>query len=286
MLSMASKLYDYTPTELQKLLDESDGYADLLRKINLNPKGGNPETLKRIIKEYNLDETKLNQNRHNLYIRCAEYASKSKTEYSLEDILDGKYPKYQSSKLLERLIKAGYKERKCEKCGITEWMGKEIVFHLHHKDGNHINNKLDNLEVLCPNCHSQTDTFAGKNSKKNINKKEKIKPKVSKEELFKILETNSYNSAAKLLGVDDETVARWHKYYINKERESNNMIVGSDKAPSREVLKTKIRTMSFVKIGKEYNVTDNSVRKWCDIYKLPRRVSEIKSFSDEEWKEI
>ena len=116
--------------------------------------------------------------------------------------------------------------------------------------------------------------------------KEQIKPKVSKEELFKIMETNTYTSAADLLGVDRGTVSRWHKYYTNEERENGNMLIGSDKAPTRDVLKTKIRTMSFVQVGKEYNVTDNSVRKWCDAYGLPRNVSVIKNYSDEEWEKI
>lgn len=290
MLAMASKLYDYTPDELQELLDKSNSYSDFLRHIGLNPKGGNPKTLKKIIEEYDLDETKLNENRHNLYVKCAECTSKSRKSYSLEDILNGKYPNYQSGKLLTRLIEAGYKERKCEKCGITEWMGKELVFHLHHKDGKHNNNKFDNLEILCPNCHSQTDNFAGKSNRKNTTSKiisdKHGEPKVSREEIFKIMETNSYNSAADLLGVDKETVSRWHKYYTNKEREKGNMIIGSDKAPLREELKEKIRTMSFVQIGKEYNVSDNAVRRWCDTYGLPRHVSEIKSFSDEEWEKI
>ena len=108
---MASQLYNYTPTELQKLLDESNGYSDLLRKIGMNPKGGNPETLKRIIKEYGLDESKLNINRSKLYSKCA-YDTHKKNSYSLEDILNGKHPNYQSSKLLQRLVDEGYKENK------------------------------------------------------------------------------------------------------------------------------------------------------------------------------
>ena len=333
---MASKLYDYTKEELQNLLDESNSYSDLLKRINLNPRGGNQRTLKKIIVEYNLDETKLNENRHNLYVRCAKNTDGSRKTYSLEDILDGKHPNYQSSKLLKRLIESELKERKCEKCGITEWMGEDISFHLHHKDGNHNNNKFENLEILCPNCHSQTDNFSGKSSKKNVLKKEKNqkiakygisedgqrfydgcgsykilcpiceekfisrsaemcgecrkkerrKPKVTKEELFKIMENNSYHSAAKILNVDRKTVARWHKYYTNKERENGNVIIGSDKAPTREELKGKIRLMSFLQVGKEYGVSDNAVRRWCDTYGLPRHMNKIKSIPEEEWVNI
>lgn len=54
----------------------------------------------------------------------------------------------------------------------------------------------------------------------------------------------------------------------------------------REVLKMKIRTMPFTSIGKEYNVTDNAIRKWCDKYNLPRKKSDINKISNEDWELI
>lgn len=56
--------------------------------------------------------------------------------------------------------------------------------------------------------------------------------------------------------------------------------------PSREELKEMIRTLSFTSIGQNYGVSDNAIRKWCDFYNLPRKKNKIKSYSDEEWKEI
>lgn len=67
-----------------------------------------------------------------------------------------------SAVLKDKLLKEGYKEKKCECCGLTEWLGQPIIFELHHKDGNHYNNDFDNLELLCPNCHSQTEYFRGR----------------------------------------------------------------------------------------------------------------------------
>lgn len=55
---------------------------------------------------------------------------------------------------------------------------------------------------------------------------------------------------------------------------------------SREELKKLIRTTPFVQIGKQFNVSDNAIRKWCDKYNLPRKVSDIKKYSDEEWELI
>ena len=54
----------------------------------------------------------------------------------------------------EKLIREGYKQDVCEICGLSEWQGKKLVLEVHHKDGNHYNNTINNLQLLCPNCHS------------------------------------------------------------------------------------------------------------------------------------
>lgn len=90
---------------------------------------------------------------------------KSHNVFPLEEILNGVHPQYQSNKLRIRLISEGYKEHRCEICGLSEWNGKPIPIELHHKDGNTRNNSLDNLQIVCLNCHAQTDTFRSKNDK-------------------------------------------------------------------------------------------------------------------------
>lgn len=81
---------------------------------------------------------------------------------SLIEILDGKHPTYQTYKLKLRLFKEGIKINKCENCKIDEWNNKPISCELDHIDGNRTNHKLNNLRILCPNCHSQTSTFRSK----------------------------------------------------------------------------------------------------------------------------
>lgn len=93
----------------------------------------------------------------------------------IEDILSGKYPFYPTGFLKKRLIKEKVKENRCDECGISEWNGKPIVCHLDHIDGDSKNHKENNLRMMCPNCHSQTETYAGRNKRVGYNRYEFIK---------------------------------------------------------------------------------------------------------------
>ncbi len=87
---------------------------------------------------------------------------KFKKKIPLEDILNGMYPNYHTFKLKIRLFENGIKHNKCEVCGIDKWNNKNISCELDHIDGNRTNHSLENLRILCPNCHSQTNTFRSK----------------------------------------------------------------------------------------------------------------------------
>lgn len=71
-----------------------------------------------------------------------------------------------SFSLKEKLFRDGLKEKKCEICGVSMWQGIELPLELHHKNGKHNDNNFDNLQILCPNCHSIQEGNSGANKGK------------------------------------------------------------------------------------------------------------------------
>ena len=81
----------------------------------------------------------------------------------LEEVLNGDHPYYQTGKLKRQILKHQTLPYECAECGITEWHGKELSLHLDHINGDSSDHRIQNLRFLCPNCHSQTDTYCGRN---------------------------------------------------------------------------------------------------------------------------
>lgn len=110
-----------------------------------------------------------------------------------ENILNANYSELSFERLRKRILYE--QDCKCNRCGISEWLGEKISLELEHKDGNHHNNNRENLEMLCPNCHSLTTTWRGRN-KKNDNRL-----KISDEQLLEVLLLNDWNMRKSLIDV-------------------------------------------------------------------------------------
>ena len=83
----------------------------------------------------------------------------------LNEILEGKHPKYRTARLKERMLQEGLLENKCDSCGLeNSWNGKSIVMELDHINGVNNDHRKSNLRLLCPNCHSLTKTYKGANN--------------------------------------------------------------------------------------------------------------------------
>lgn len=95
--------------------------------------------------------------------QAGKHLNKKMPKIPLDDILSGKQPQYQTFSLKLRLLEEGVFENKCFECEIKEWNNKPLIMELHHVDGDRTNHRKENLELLCPNCHAQTDTYRAKN---------------------------------------------------------------------------------------------------------------------------
>lgn len=116
--------------------------------------------------------------------------TKTKREAHKKHILKSNYTDLSFESLRYRIL---YEQNeKCNRCGLDEWMNTPLVLELEHKDGNHYNNERSNLEMLCPNCHSLTSTWRGRNKKER-------KMRVSDESLLESLLLNEWNFRQSLI---------------------------------------------------------------------------------------
>lgn len=151
-----SKVYESTDDEFKQIVQQSINFSDCCRKIGLSINGNNGRAkIKQRCEELNISY-------QHLYLSNIEVHSHP--VYSIEEILVENSTYASRTKLKQRLVSEGLMEYKCSICGNQgEWNGHSLTLQLDHINGINNDNRLENLRFLCPNCHSQTDTFSGKN---------------------------------------------------------------------------------------------------------------------------
>lgn len=152
-----SKVYSISDDDFKQLVSQSNSYSDCLRALGLGTKGGSStDILKQRISE--------------LGCSIQHFGKIGKQSpcctYELKDILVENSSYQNISRLKQRIVKENLLEYKCAECGISSWRGKELSLQLDHINGINNDHRLENLRFLCPNCHSQTETYAGKNKSK------------------------------------------------------------------------------------------------------------------------
>jgi Zn finger protein HypA/HybF involved in hydrogenase expression len=165
------------------------------------------------------------------------------TRYKLEEILVENSNYYGMIRLKSRLIREKEWKYECSVCKLSEWMGTKIPIQVDHINGDHFDNRIENLRFICPNCHAQTDNYAGKNIKRDTIAKHKV-PKFCECGQKIHYQSSNCNTCAKQV----------RKLNIMREK------------PSYEQLLEDLKTMSYVAVGQKYNVSDNAIRKWMKFY--------------------
>lgn len=154
-MSKISKVYMVSDEEFKQIVKNSISYSDCLRALGLTTKGGSStDVLKRRIKELECDISH--------FTRSGNKSPYKK--YTLEEIMIENSNYANISVLKKRIINEGVLPYICDFCGnIGEWLGQKMTLQLDHINGINNDHRKENLRFLCPNCHSITDTYAGKN---------------------------------------------------------------------------------------------------------------------------
>ena len=150
------KKVNYTKELLEDKVKDCYSFAELCRRLGLKPEGSNPKTVRKKMDEFGIDYSHFTGQRWNINPSNPVYQGKY-----LPNLCEHSSLSTANAKAL--VYKLGLKENKCEICGISEWQGKPLVCELHHINGDSTDNRIENLQILCPNCHSQTENFRSRN---------------------------------------------------------------------------------------------------------------------------
>ena len=258
--------------ELEQIVKKSFSYADVCRALEVPPKGSYYTTIKKLIK--GLDISHFNKGAWN---KGRKIKSTYYQKAPIQQVLIENSPHTNSGKLRIRLIKEGLKENKCEICGCTESL------ELHHINGNHQDNRLENLQILCANCHRKTNNFRGKGirahkaasewfiSDEEVEQRHQMKLEKRRVPEYLRKVTPILPKICPSCGKEFKPSDRKQEYcspecYHNKNDNRPDIIT---------LLKAFKEYNNFVKVGKHFGVTDNAVRKWCKLYKLPIHSKEL-----------
>lgn len=258
--------------ELEQIVKKSSSYADVCRALEISPRGSNYTRVKKLIKD--LDISHFNKGAWN---KGRKIKSASYQKASIQQVLIENSSYTNSGKLRIRLIKEGLKENKCEVCGCTESL------ELHHINGNHQDNRLENLQILCANCHRKTDTFRGKGIRAHKAASDWFISDEEAEQRYQVkLEKRRVSkNLRKVIPILPKICPSCGKEFqpSNRKQEYCSQECYHNKNDNRpdiiSLLKAFKEYNSFVKVGKYFGVTDNAVRKWCKLYKLPIHSKEL-----------
>ena len=239
----------YTEQQVREAVRIARSMAEALRHLGLTPAGGNHETLRKLIKRYALSTDHFDPH-------WAQHLPRG-TRTPLERILV-ENSTYHRNHLKRRLYDEGVKARVCELCGQgEEWKGRQMALILDHINGVPTDNRLENLQIVCPNCAATLDTHCGRKNRRDRRPRSCLWCGAG----F-IPKYPSHRYCSVICGVHSRGPREPHPERRKVER------------PSYEQLMADLQSMSVLAIGRKYGVSDNAVRKWIRWYEYQREREE------------
>jgi hypothetical protein len=238
---------------LEKAVKNSKNIFGVCQLINLRPTNNNYDYVKKCMNLYNIDYSHFDNENHN---------SSIKVTYTDDEIFKI-HNHFMSTDVVKRRLLKGYKEYKCECCGISEWNGNPIVLQLHHINRNRCDDRLENLQLLCPNCHSQTDNFC-------FHDKKYAEPLIKK---------------CECCGKEFEAKYKQQRF-CSKECVHKSIKDNLKIQITKEKLIEDLIECNYVidSLRKKYNVSFMTIQNYCKRFGIPYRSADLKEYINKYYK--
>lgn len=157
----AQRRRSWSDDDLRDAVANNATMSGVLRTLGYEPNAGMHRYIRKAITHHKLDTS---------HFRGKGWAKGHRrpgwNSRPLSQILVARSDYKSTSDLRKRLIVAGLKTKRCERCGLDSWLGAPLPLTLDHVNGDHTDNRLENLRILCPNCHALTPTWCRRNGSK------------------------------------------------------------------------------------------------------------------------
>ena len=261
--------YDFNSLDLEVVKDlvkKSSNYADVLRGLNFKIHSSIRKRLQDYLKENNIDTS-------HFTMKQTPFEGGTFNIDLFKDYLKS-HKKLDLRIIKEKLIKYGIKEKRCEKCKRTEWEGNDIPLHLHHINFNHYDNSLENLQLLCANCHDQIHHILYSEKNGITRNYDILINDKTTEEVF----NKNNNDGRPRCKICNKIITKGATYCDSCKKR----LISENGAPEREILiKSFQESGSFVELAKRFNTTEQIVKRWLRARKLPDHKKELVKYIKE-----
>jgi hypothetical protein len=236
-----SRRLRYSEQAAREAIAGSKSYSEALRRLGMRAAGGNHATLRKYAERIWHIPTDHFDPHASQRIQLATRVPRPLSEYLTE------HSSYSRGALKRRLFAEGVKERCCELCGVGErWQGRPMSLVLDHINGVADDNRLENLQIVCPNCAATLDTHCGRNKPRRC---------PGCETLFRPSDKRQQYCSHKCWLASPQ-------FKAENAKASRRQV----ERPSYEQLLADLAELSWVSVGAKYGVSDNAVRKWMRRY--------------------